>query len=183
MRACAKGLNDFPYGSGSDEVAGVDGALDMKALAVVNGIFLASGLASATRLLELVESGEGRLVREIIFPSVHDPATKRAAFIRHGSGSNKPDLGIIEDFFQRARRACLGELFLERPHFICIRIENPLELRSSLYQAIALTINVAVVEVGSGYEKLARLADWRRFPYRGVGHSIGTHRLFLADGF
>ena len=151
MRACAKGLNDFPYGSGSDEVAGVDGALDMKALAVVNGIFLASGLASATRLLELVESGEGRLVREIIFPSVHDPATKRAAFIRHGSGSNKPDLGIIEDFFQRARRAGLRELFLERSHFLRIGIEYPLELRSGLDQTIALTINVAVVEVGSGY--------------------------------
>ena len=33
MRACAEGLNDFPDGSGGDEVARVDGALDMESLA------------------------------------------------------------------------------------------------------------------------------------------------------
>jgi hypothetical protein len=37
--------------------------------------------------------------------------------------------------------------------------------------------------VGRRYEKIARLADWRRFPYRGVSHSIRAHRLCLTDVF
>jgi len=183
MRARAEGLDDFSDGTGGDEMAGVDGALDMEALAVVNGIFLAGGLASAAGLLELIEACEGSFVGKIILPGFHDAATQRAAFIGNGSRCNESHFGVIKNFLQRTRRAGMGELFLERSHFICIGIEDPLELRSGLDQTIALAVDVAVVEVGRRYEKLARLADWRRFPYRGIGHSIGTHRLCLADVF
>ena len=183
MRTGAKGLDDFSDGSGGYEMAGVDGALDMEALAVVNGIFLAGGLASAAGLLELIEACEGSFVGKIILPGVHDAATERAAFIGNGSRCDESHFGVIENFFQRARRAGMGELFLERSHFVCIGIEDPLDLRASLDQAVALAVDVAVVEVGRRYEKLARLADWRRFPYRGVGHSIRTHRLCLTDIF
>lgn len=183
MRAGAEGLDDFSDGSGGDEVAGVNGALDMEALAVVNGIFLARGLASAAGLLELIEACERSFVGKIILPGVHNAATERAAFIGNGSCCDESHFGVIENFFQRARRAGLGELFLERSHFICIGIEDPLELRSGLDQTIALAVDVPVVEVGRRYEKIARLADWRRFPYRGVSHSIRAHRLCLTDVF
>ena len=183
MRASAEGLDDFSDGSGGDKMAGVDGALDMEALAVIDGIFLASGLASAAGLLELIEACEGSFVGKIILPGVHNAATERAAFIGNGSRCNESHFGVIKNFLQRTRRAGLGELFLERSHFVCIRIKDPLELRSGLDQTIALAVDVAVVEVGRRYEKLARLADWRRFPYRSVSHSIRTHRLCLADVF
>ena len=160
MRARAEGLDDFSDGTGGDEMAGVNGALDMEALAVIDGIFLASGLASAAGLLELIEACEGSFVGKIILPGVHNAAAERAAFIGNGSRSDKSHFGVIKDFFQRARRAGLGKLFLERSHFLRIGIEHPLELRASLDQAVALAVDVAVVEVGRRYEKLARLADW-----------------------
>lgn len=180
MRAGAEGLDDFSNGSGGDEMAGVDGALDMEALAVVNGIFLARGLASAAGLLELIEACEGSFVGKIIFPGVHDAATERAAFIGNGCRCDESHFGVIENFLQRTRRAGMGELFLERSHFVCIRIEDPLDLRASLDQTIALAVDVTMVEVCGSHHKLARLADRRRLTLWSVSHSISTHSFLGA---
>jgi hypothetical protein len=111
VRARAKGLNDFSDGPGGYQLSSAHGTLDMDALTIIDGVFFSGGLASATRLFQLIESGERRFVGEIILTGLHHTATKRLAFIWHSSGSDELNLGIVEDFLKTPCRTGVGKFF------------------------------------------------------------------------
>lgn len=172
MWTCAKGLNNLANRSGGDQLPGAHGALDMDALAVVNGILSPRGLASAARLLELFQSGERRFIGEVVLASLHNPAPERPSFVRHGGCSNESNLGIVQDFIKRPGCTGLRKFFQKGAHPLGNGIEDPFDMGTCFDQSIALSIDVSVIEVRGGHCEFARFANRGRFSHRGMRHSI-----------
>ena len=82
--------------------------------------------------------------------------------------------GVVEDLVERAGEAGAGELGGEGLGLGGGGIVNPLELGTGLDEAVALAVDVAVVEVGGGEDEFAGRDDGGRFALGGVVHAIGS---------
>ena len=84
VRAEADDLDHAANGAAVHEVPGVDGALHVQALTVVDHVFAPGAGADGPCLVELVERGERRLVGEIVFVRLHHPAAEGTTVAGHG---------------------------------------------------------------------------------------------------
>ena len=175
-------MNHPADGAGFHEVAGVHGAFNVDAFAIINHVFAACTGGGHAGSRELVERCERRLVSEIILARLHYPATKRPAVTGDCRGGDQAHLCIVKDLVERAGCCCLRELCAKGPNLLHVGIVNPFQRGSGLDQAVALAIDVAVVEVRRCKDKIARLHNG---PRRSLGRialavEVLCHREWLC---
>jgi len=178
MRAEADDLKHAADGAAVNEIAGVHGGFDVEPLAEINHVFAPCGGSDAAGFLELFEGGEGRFVGEVVLAGGHDAAADGAALVGDGGGGDEADVGIVEDFVERAGDAGLRKFLQEDVAFNGIGFEDPAEFGAGFEEAVALAVDVAVVEVRGGENEFARFHHGARLALRGVGHAVG----FLGHG-
>ncbi len=169
----AEDLDHASDGVLMDQSAGVNGALDVEALAIINGIFFPGAGDSGAGLIELIEGGEGGLVGEVILAGFHDFAAERAAVAGDGGGGDERDVGVGQDFIEAAGFLCLRIFGEEGGDLGGIGIVGPLELAAGFEEAVGLAVDVAVIEVGGGEDELAGFHDRAGAALRGVIHAVG----------
>ena len=78
---------------------------------------------------------------------------------------------------------CLWIPLAELCDSLGVGIVDPPQGSARLDEAIALSVNVTMVEVRRGKGKIAGAANWRRFAFRGIVHSIQVgHEPRASDG-
>ena len=161
MRTEAEHLDHAPDGALLDEIAGVDCALDVEPLAVIDGVLAACPGDHCARVFELIQGCEWGFIGKVILAALHDLAADGAAVAWDGGGF------------------CLGIFRTEGGDLRRVGIIDPLQLATGLEQPIGLAENVAVIEVRGGEGKFARLYHRLRAALRRVVHSVG---LFDTHG-
>ena len=172
MRAGAHRLDHTADRSISDKLPGEDRALHVEALAKIDHVFLSGAERRRAGLVELRQRGERGFIGEIIAPGFHDLAPERPAQIRDGGRRNKADIRILKNLIQASGGLRLRKRFLEGRDFYWIGIEDPADLAAGFHEAVALSVDVAVVEGGGREHEFAGAADRSRFPFGGIVHSV-----------
>jgi hypothetical protein len=172
MRRDAHHLEHATDRAALHEFAREDRALDVQPLAEIHEVFAAGGGDHRAGLGELVERGERGLVGEVVLAGAHDPATEWTAFGRDGGGGHEFHVGVVENLVERARGTDAGILRLEGGDALRIGIVDPFQLAAGFEEPVALSVNVAVVEVGGGKDKLAAFHHGIGFALGGVGHAV-----------
>jgi hypothetical protein len=85
---------------------------------------------------------------------------------------------VGEDFVERAGDFGLGIFGEEGFDFLGVRIVNPFERGAGFEEAVALAVDVPVVEVRGGKREFTGFDYGTGFALGGVGHAVG----FLAHG-
>src|ERR1044072_1611433 len=103
MRPETEHLDHAADGASMYEISGVHRGFHVKTLAEINHVLALRFGGDAAGGVELIEGGERRFIREVVFASGHHANTDGAAFARYGGGGNQLDPGIVEDFVEGGR--------------------------------------------------------------------------------
>ena len=171
-------MDDLANGTGGDEVGGIHRGLYVETLGEIHHVFAAGAGDDCLGLVELVQGSERRLIGEVVFAGGHDAAAEGAAVARDGGGADELDGRVREDLVQRAGDLGLGVFCHESLDLFRIGIVDPFEFGPGLDEAVALAVDVAVVEVCGREGEFAGLYHRARFALGGVGHAV----RFLAHG-
>lgn len=166
-----------------DQLSSEDRAFHVQSLAVVDHILLARPCGDLSGFLELAEGGEWRLIGKVVLARGHDAASETTPLAWHRRGCDEFDRGILKDLIEirgrRGLRVSLAEFFDSGR----LGIIHPPQGSARLDEAIALPVNVPMVEVHRGKRKIARPANGRRFAFRGIVHSVQVgHEKVVGNG-
>jgi hypothetical protein len=157
--AQAEDLDDAADGAVSDEPAGVDSALDVQALAVVDGVLLAGCLCFGACLRQLAEGGHRGLVGEVVLAVVENAEAEVGPVDGDRGAGDELHLGIVERFLLRSGRLDVRVAGAELVNFRRVGVVDPAELGAGFQQAVAHAVDVAVVEADGGDGEVAWIAD------------------------
>jgi hypothetical protein len=172
MGSHAHDLNHASDGALFDQLPGANTGFDVQALAVIDHVFAPGALGDGASLGELIERGEGRLVGEVIFPGLHDPAAERAAFVGNGGGGDEMDIGLLEQLIQGSDGLRLRIFLAEFLHFCGIRIEDVTTFPAGFGEALGLAVDMAMIEGSGSEDEFSRADDRGGLAHRGVIHAI-----------
>ncbi|MNC61381.1 hypothetical protein D3C75_1113200 [compost metagenome] len=117
----------------------------MKPLAVVDHIFPAGFFYLGTGCFQLLQGGEGSLVRKIVLARIHRPQAKGPAFRGDGGAGNQVHLRIGQNLF-----FCRGDLYLgiglgEGCCLGRVTVIHPLQGGTRFQQAVYHSIDMPMV--------------------------------------
>ena len=176
MRAEADDLNHATDRPSRHQVRGIHCGLHMQPLGIIDHVLPAGTCDGRLRGIELRQRCKGGLVGEVVLACFHDADTKRAAVAGDGGAGDQFDLRISQNFIEGAGDLCCRVFGAKGRDFFFIGVEDPLELGTGFQQAVALAVNVAMVEMDGGEYEFARLDHGTRSALRGVVHSVGLLR-------
>jgi len=161
-----------------DEVAGEDGGFGVEAFGVGHHVLAPGRRGGGARFGELVERGEGTLVREVVLAGPHDADAEGGASAGDVGRGDEADGGVVEDFVEGARGLGAGMRVEELLAFRGVRLEHPLEGAAGLGQVLAYSVDVAVLHGGRGEDELARGAGGGGRRRQVDGAAVGGFEVF-----
>jgi hypothetical protein len=159
VRAHPHDRDDTADGTVRYQLAGVDRALHVQPLAVVDGVLLAGRLRFGACLRQLAESGHRGLVGEVVLAVVEDPQAEVGPVDGNGGAGDELHVGVVECFLLGAGRRDARVAGAELLDLGRVGVVDRSELAAGLEQAVAHAVDVTVVEADGGEREVARLAD------------------------
>jgi hypothetical protein len=159
VRAHPHYLDDPADGTVRYQLAGVDRALHVQPLAVVDGVLLAGCLGFGACLRQLPEGGHRGLVGEVVLAVVEHAEAEVGPVDRDRGAGDEVYPGIVERLLLGAGRVDVRVAGAELLDLGRVGVVDPAELAAGLEQAVAHAVDVAVVEADGGEREVARFAD------------------------
>ena len=152
----------------------------MQALGIIHHVFLSGLLHGFLGLFKLSRGGERRLVGEIILAVFHDLHAERSALGGHGSGCHHHGFLVLEHLVLALGRNGLRVGLDEEFNLLGVGIPDILERSASFCQRIAHAVDMAVVKMGHGKDKLAGFYNRFRLAFGCIIHAVSSiHGSFL----
>jgi len=89
-----------------------------------------------------------------------------------GTPAHQFDLGVVQNTIKRIDGASRWKFLTECSQPFGIRIVNIAKLAARLDQALALSVDMAVIQMTGRENELTGFNDRNRFGMRGVGHKL-----------
>ena len=118
----------------------------MQAFPIIYSVFAPRAPHGGLGVLQLLQRGERAFIGEIVLARLHGLDAQRAPLAGHGCRGHQANAGIFQNFLIAARGLGIGKFAQERLHFFGVGIVHPFELRSRLYQPLALPIDMAMLQ-------------------------------------
>ncbi len=182
MRSKADDLEHPPNRPFLNQLPGINGGLNVKALRIIGGVFQAGLGGLAADGGQLFEGGQGWFVGEVIFAMVHSAQAQRSSQARHRRAGDQLQGRIIQNFLLRGGGFDAGIGFLKIHYLGGIRIIDRDQFTSGFEQSIAHAVNVSVIQANGRKAEISFGAYRVGLALGGIAHAISfLHNLFLCS--
>ena len=164
--------DELADGSILEQLLGIDRRFDMNALTVIDEPLETGLLDLGPGRLHLLSCGERRLIGEVILTGIEGLEAERAALIGDGGTGDEVNRRIGEDLLLALCNRCRGEGLNERLRLRRVLVKDAHDHRPRLGEAVAHTVDMAVIQADDTDEEFSLLADRGRLALRCVVLSI-----------
>lgn len=168
----ADDLHHLADGPGLHQLPGVDSGLHLQALAVVDHVLAARLGDGALDVLQLLQSGEGGLVGEVVLARLHHPDAQGGPLAGDAGAGHQLCLRVGQHLLLAFGGDGLGVGLAVGLHLLGVGVVDVLQGGARVQQAAGHAVDVAVVQPHGGKHEFPGLYHRVGLAFRGVEHAV-----------